>query len=123
VAFLAALILCSGLALAASLTRTINVNFYEPLAISVSPELAANLDVPYSGSASTTYTVTNATPSLCSVVCTYGSLPTGVSVDISPAEFDLTAGQSQEVLVTVTNTSGTPADASISLSFTPGEPV
>jgi hypothetical protein len=118
-AFLMAMILCAGLALAAALTRTINMDWYEPLVASVSPELAQPLSAPYGGSNSLTYTVTNPTPTDYTVTCSNGTVPTGVVVTFLPLSFPLATGTSQDVLVTVSNPSGTPPDSDIALYFTP----
>lgn len=120
VAVLAALILCAGIALAAAITRTINMDWYEPLEAQVSPELAQPLSAPYGGSNSITYTVTNPTPVDYTISCSNGSVPSGVSVTFLPQSFPLAAGASQDVLVTISNTSGTPPDSDITLYFTPG---
>ena len=119
VAFLALLILCTGVAVAATLIqRTVNVHYYDPLAAQVTPLIEQPLSVPYDGSSSLTYTVHNPTPATQHFEPSASGMPTGVTVSFSPASFDLTAGASRDVLVTVTCV-GTPADSPITLNFTP----
>lgn len=119
VAFLALLILCTGVAVAATLIqRTVNVDYYDPLAAQVSPTTEMPLSVPYDGSNSLSYTVSNPTPATQQFEPSASGMPTGVTVGFSPASFELVSGASQEVIVTVSCV-GTPTDSPITLDFTP----
>lgn len=117
-AFLLALIICAGLALAAAITtRTIDVNYYNPEETAITPISAVPLDVPYEGSSSVPYTIGNPTPSAQLITCSHGTLPAGVTVTFSHNNFTLAKGTSQEVVVTVSCT-GTPTDGPIEIQFT-----
>lgn len=100
-----AVMLCATTAAGFATTRTLNVRFVPADPFVVAPEGPQAIEVPCPGSATYVWTVIGTSAGTCSVAVEYVIDPVyaeGVTIDVSPQQFDLAGGGYQEVTVTVT---------------------